>query len=95
VTQSESGSIPPGNTSYDIDEQLPENGVGFANNNRAAHGEFQFRLQSSIATTVKLAGDWNNLDRDRTEGVVEAFQGAHGLAPDGIAGAKTLAALGI
>lgn len=62
---------------------------------RGSYGSVVSQIQTKLSSWGYYSGDVDGIYGSRTEAAVKAFQKNSGLAADGIAGAKTLAALGI
>lgn len=62
---------------------------------RGSYGSVVSRIQTKLSSWGYYSGDVDGIYGSRTEAAVKAFQKNNGLTADGIAGAKTLAALGI
>ena len=62
---------------------------------RGSYGSVISQIQTKLSSWGYYSGDVDGIYGSRTEAAVKAFQKNSGLAADGIAGAKTLAALGI
>ena len=62
---------------------------------RGSYGSVVSQIQTKLSSWGYYSGDVDGIYGSRTEAAVKAFQKSSGLDADGIAGAKTLAALGI
>ena len=62
---------------------------------RGSYGSVVTQIQNKLSSWGYYSGDIDGIYGSRTEAAVKSFQKSNGLTADGIAGAKTLAAMGI
>lgn len=72
-----------------------EEGTTAVFSNLGSRGEEVRQIQTKLKNLGYLQGNVDGIYGNQTKEAVTAFQRDHGLSPDGIAGEKTLAALGI
>ncbi len=92
LTQYAGASVKAENTN--VQEQTDEDTAAVFSN-LGSRGEEVRQIQTRLKELGYLQGKVDGIYGNQTKAAVTAFQRDYGLAPDGIAGEKTLAALGI